>query len=142
MEESTRLDSVGQGKDIVVCPSCLTENVPSVDFCKNCGCPLSSIATIDPLRRAYSMGWAYRKAAGGPIGLIVLVGMWLLLLPTAILSPFAFLQPLRDDVSLPARAVYAILWGIPGLASGYLLYRMTRNYFRRRRPPRDDESHE
>ena len=135
MEHSERQNSAGQDKDLVVCPGCLAENVPSVDFCQSCGWPLSSTATIDPLRRAYSMGWAYRRSANGPIRLVVLVGMWLVILPTAVCLPFNFYLRPPDGLSFPACTGYAVLYAVLWSAGGDLLYRITRNYLRRRRVP-------
>jgi hypothetical protein len=120
----------------ILCPSCFAENAPDVDFCTKCGRPMSSMATIDPLRRAWSLGFFCRTAAENPPSLIVLWGAWLLLGSMAFASlamaALTFLE--ADEGHIDGMDV---VFGIFSLAFaaflGSILARMTARYVRAKR---------
>jgi len=68
--------------DVILCPGCIAENGRFADFCHNCGMPISSFATMDPLKHIYAQGWMYRKACSGRTSPIIVIGMWLIFAPT------------------------------------------------------------
>lgn len=108
---------------MIVCPGCQHAQEEGPHFCAACGAPLSALATVGPFERIFAQGHAYRRAAAGPTSRIVVAGMWLLLLPQ-----FAIL------LIAPPPAALALLL-LFGATHGVLLYRVTRNYLRRTRPP-------
>lgn len=44
-----------------LCISCLQPNAPGVHFCKHCGTPLSTYATIAPYEKCFALGDFARK---------------------------------------------------------------------------------
>jgi hypothetical protein len=88
------------------------------------------MATIDPLRRAWSIGFLCRTAASGPPRPIVLWGAWLLLGFTALASLVVALELLlqaRSDV-VPGVLLLALAAFL-----GNILARMTARYVRAKR---------
>jgi hypothetical protein len=118
----------------MLCPGCLVANEPSADFCVHCGRPLSSLATIDPVYRAYTWGWIYRKCASQPVRLFVLIVLWLGLLPTLavlfrrVTSPGSV--PLADYIDVGWAALLCAVYGM-------VLYKITRTFILKRREPGD-----
>jgi ribosomal protein L40E len=116
----------------LLCANCFAENAPDADFCRECGRPLSPMATIDPLRRTYSLGYWFRCAVQGRLSPFGFWGTWLVLgstmLASLVLAMGSLLQTHRD-----------VLGGISLLAQvallGTLLARMTVGYMRARREP-------
>lgn len=69
-----------------LCPHCLMQNVPDTNFCPHCGSPLSPYAAIGPWERLLAQGHIYRTAAEHPHRLIVVLGIWLIFIPTVFLG--------------------------------------------------------
>lgn len=118
-----------------VCPRCLDEVFPFVDFCPRCRTPLTSFANTGPLESALSEGWGLGEAiVTKQPRLVTLVGLLLLLTPT-LLGGTAFLvssgRSSGDEGATVGRLVAA---GTLGLA-GWALVHATRNYVRARRRP-------
>ena len=123
--------------EIALCPSCMAGNLPTFDFCDNCGCPIGRFVNLDPLKRIYSQGWLYRRSASGRIPPIVLMGIWLIF-GSDILTSALFLALSRSSegvagdpcvwATLPFTLLYAAI-----------LYRVTRNYLRWRNCAKIDE---
>ena len=118
-------DATGVGGR-AVCTSCLADNDPSTAFCCQCGNPIGDTSSLDPLKRIWAQGWVYRRAVASPYRLRVVIGMWLVFLPYAIL-PLVFLSR-RHSWSL-ADAVLTMPLGIIALA---VLAKVTINYVRHR----------
>jgi len=119
---------------LVVCPNCLEENEPYQHFCKNCGAPLSPISTVGPLERTLSDGFMYRQAVSGRRKLIVVIGIWIMFLPTFIFSLYllvlfliSYFDGLLEQIGL------AIGTLILGLVSFTILFRTTKNHLIARR---------
>ena len=123
--------------EIVLCPSCLADNLPTFDFCDNCGCPIGRFVNLDPLKRIYSQGWLYRRSASGRIPPIVLLGIWLIFGSDLLMSAL-FLAPIRSSEGV-ARDLW--VWSTLPFAVLYaaILYRVTRNYLRWRNCDKPDE---
>ena len=107
-------------ENIIACPSCLAENKSTVNFCVECGRPLGNFVNYDPINSIRSEGWAFRLASSKP-NAIILIGMWLLCIPTIITT-----------LVMVKTGAYGMLIGFP-LAGiyGLLLIKVTRNYFRK-----------
>lgn len=72
--------------NLVICPGCAKPNFEGAHFCTECGAPLTSYATTAPFESTLSRGYAIRRAvAERPRG-IVLIGIWLCMLPLALVS--------------------------------------------------------
>lgn len=75
----------GQGEEQIVCHNCIAVNHVESDFCRECGTPLSSFATLDPLKHIVATGDTWCKATSGPPKRITVVGMWLIFGPQLLL---------------------------------------------------------
>jgi hypothetical protein len=145
MDEDRSSERDAQDPARPLCPNCLREVEPDADFCAECGCPVSSMATTDPLRSAYSRGFWFRTAAHGGIKPIVFWGTWLLLGPW-VLGGVAALVFALGDLAEATRTGQKLTVGywvamllIVGItaAVAILLHRMTRNYLAHRGPHGD-----
>jgi membrane protein implicated in regulation of membrane protease activity len=85
-------------EDRPICNNCLKDNEPLAHFCSECATPLTSHATIDPMGSIYAMGDTYRKAAGHPHKLIIVIAMWLIFGPMIIMI-IDFMAPGSSHVS-------------------------------------------
>lgn len=102
-----------------LCTTCLHPNAPQTAFCKECGAPVGIISTVGPFERLFAEGFAYRQAVASPRKPIVLVGLWLIFLPTLL---FLFL--------LPPTTPYGLVMSPVWMLSIFILYRATRNFLR------------
>ncbi len=117
----------------VLCPSCQSLNDPFEAFCHECGAPIGSTATLDPVLSIQSQGFLFRKALDSPRP-IVLIGMWIIFLPALLVSGcFAIWFILyRYDFS-----AFFFFWGSVGMTyvCFIILYRTTKSYIVARRKP-------
>lgn len=122
----------------VVCPNCLAGNRVDEHFCHQCNTPLTSHAEIDPVGSIYAQGDTYRKAIANPVKPIVVIGMWLICGPTALICVGALLwmpvvffsdRPRRASDVLAAIAGFIVV-GAGAYVFGTMLFRVTRNFFR------------
>jgi len=119
---STESDTHSHPEDGVICPKCLLSNSTTAAFCAECGAPIGMIATTDPIQHIHAEGFAYRAAVDGPPSRIVLIGMWLLFGPFALVGPSLLL-------SLPsARVPELVAWNVASACALVVLFRTTRNY--------------
>jgi hypothetical protein len=114
-------------KETQICVSCMGPNGPSAHFCAKCGAPLDSYASTAPFESSFAAGSVYRSASERPRKLIVVIGIWLIFSPLAvmgiiIMSSLSFL-------------IGAALIAVPAT----IIWKTTRNYMKRKRT---DERHE
>lgn len=64
MRESKTLLQDPDHADAYLCPGCIQPVDPAADFCPNCGTPLSSIATIDPIMQLRTYRHFFTKVSG------------------------------------------------------------------------------
>lgn len=114
----------------MLCPSCMHQNLPEVDFCANCLAPLGRTTAIDPIKSIYARGFIYRQARVRP-SRRTLIGMWLIFGP-------ALLFPLFSLIKEPSWGV-VLFFAIPFPIAGVLLYRVTRSYIATQAAQRDVE---
>lgn len=132
-----------ESTDVIVCPSCLTVNGEHQHFCRECGTPLTALSVIDPVGQIYATGDTYRKAMNRPSRMIVVIGTWLIFLPTiltgGVLPVVAAVDNMEWDRIDPSRVVFlflSLMWGGACCAFfGSILYRVTRNYLRQQHEP-------
>jgi len=109
------------------CPSCLTANDISADFCSKCGHPIGSFVNLDPLNQVQSQGHLFREATNNPRSSIILIGLWIYFGITAFgISLVLF----YSDEELPLLA--NILFIGLGFLSCAILYKATKNYLNKR----------
>jgi hypothetical protein len=131
------MNEESENTERVLCPSCMSENLPTVDFCEKCGCPIGQFVNLDPLKRIYSQGWLYRRSASGRIPPIVLLGMWLIFgigLATSVLTMvhIGFSDAVYSDQLVWFNLPFVLLCAA-------ILYRVTKNYLRCRGSDRTNE---
>jgi hypothetical protein len=121
--------------DQTTCPGCGRPNAVDSDFCAACGAPLSWHATTDPFLTIFTEGYAARRALSQSPKPIIVIGVWLWMVPLAIVSSAGLVFVLGSFLyglfTFQLGHVIAALFGaIPtsiGLyISGSLLYRVTR----------------
>ncbi len=118
-------EAPGEG---ITCPTCAAPNPGDADFCNDCGRPVGATTGLDPLKTIRAEGYLYRQAVGGSPSLLVVVGLWGLVLPTAL----PLVLDWRNAVSAgdrPAAPILGLVLGLELLAAFYA----TRNYLRRHR---------
>ncbi|MCP4639608.1 MAG: hypothetical protein GY851_04215 [bacterium] len=126
MCEDPAFQKDGQNElDTPLCPSCLQSNPPTASFCEHCGCPISNIATHCPFGRTLTQGWLYRKIISGRPHPIALVGVWMILGPTALT---VVLMPILAGSHGGDIANY-LTGAIVSLTAALVLFKVTRNYF-------------
>jgi hypothetical protein len=114
-------------EEIPLCTSCLAPNDARSNFCSKCGAPLTSYAAIGPFEHLFAQGFAYRQAAERPRHPIVLLGIWLIFGPTALIGAFLLLYPPWSQWSHWGQS---ILGGFSALLSLAILTKTTWSYFR------------
>jgi len=119
---STESEPLPPTEDAALCPKCLLANSPTAAFCADCGAPIGMVANVDPMQHIYAEGFAYRPAVDGPPSFIILLGMWLLFGPLALVASFVVFN--ESTLTFSMDAPFAFL----GLISVIILYRTTRNY--------------
>jgi hypothetical protein len=119
---SIETDKHSEPHGSVVCPKCLRSNSTTAAFCADCGAPIGMVAAVDPIQQIHAEGFAYRSAVDGPPKLIILIGMWLLFGPLALMGPTLLIDGASNGIPK------AILFNILSACSAIILYRTTRNY--------------
>jgi hypothetical protein len=125
----------------VVCPHCLARNSARDEFCRQCGTPLTSRAVTEPMGQVYSEGDTFNKAIENPSKPIVLIGMWLICGPTALISTCAivgvfvwpFIEPLHGVQDVFLFCLLVVFVGGAAVIFDTMMYRITRNFIRQRR---------
>jgi len=115
--------------ETVACPNCLALNSPRADFCRECDCPIGELVNLDPLKRIWSQGWIYRKAAFGSTSRFILCGIWLLFGTAIIMVPGLILWEVEQY------GLYEWIFAVCFfMVYAVILFRVTRNYIRKSRP--------
>jgi hypothetical protein len=116
----------------IMCPSCLTTNVPFAPFCDSCGAPIGTTATLDPIQSINTQGFLFRKALEGRPKPIVLTGLWLMFFPALLGSLYAATHFILNRTGIADFFFFCVFVGF-GYVAFVILYRVTRNYLTARR---------
>jgi hypothetical protein len=116
----------------VICPSCQALNYRLETFCGSCGAPIGATATLDPVSTIHAQGFLLCKVVEAPPRAIVLIGVWIMLLPALVVSACMTIYLI---VNFRGLGNFIFFWLGAGLIviCSVILYRVTRNYFSRRR---------
>jgi hypothetical protein len=112
---------------LILCVSCLTENSQAQPFCRKCGAPISTTATLDPINQIQAQGHLFRTALRGRPRFIVLLGIWMMFFPVLLVSVSVAIHLITSH---DRRSDFVFFWAVAGLAyvSLVILYRITKNY--------------
>jgi hypothetical protein len=122
-----------------LCPGCGCPNASDANFCAACGAPLTWHATTDPLASVFAKGYAARRALRQPSKPIIAIGVWLWMLPLAVVSLALFIFVLAsllyglftfEFVYVIDALVVAVPAAVGLCISSTFLYRVTRGYMR------------
>ena len=119
--------------DQIVCPHCLHLNTPEAAFCTKCGAPIWIVANVDPMQQIYSEGFGFRSAVSGPPKRIILIGTWLVFLPSAGICLAGIYQFASFGIGTTG---FALTMPLGFAISVGILYRVTRNYLVKSREAR------
>ena len=106
-----------------LCVSCVFPNDPEAHFCAKCGAPLSSYAATGPFERIFAEGHVYRQAAERPRSLIVVVGIWVIFGPLALMGVILLVTGRTSGFALVLVGALLLIFSIAMIA------KTTRNYF-------------
>ena len=135
MDDRASSASDEEEQETMLCPACLAQNLPTARFCWKCDAPLDGLAVFGPLEQTRAQRFIFHRAATGPSGLLVVLGIWVLFAPVAVgffLLALPFCPTLGSFVDVVPGMAVALLWAI---LSGAFVWRVTANYIRRRRAP-------
>jgi hypothetical protein len=120
----------------ITCPSCQALVDARESFCRECGAPITTTATLDPMGSIHAQGFMLRKAVDGPPKPIVLIGIWIVFLPALAVSVYMAVSLITQQHGL---ASFVFFWVSVGLAyvSFRILFQVTKNYFSPPRKPRE-----
>jgi hypothetical protein len=79
-----------------VCPHCIEPIDAAANFCPKCGGPVTFHAFTDPIGSIHTAGYGYRQATSGRPNWIVLVGIWIIFFPNAVLALFVMRETISD----------------------------------------------
>jgi len=109
------------------CPSCLTVNSISADFCSKCDLPIGNYVNLDPVGQIRSQGHLFRKAANKPRSPIILIGLWIYFGITILgMSLVLFFSHQEFHFLLNIFFIGIVI------VSCSILYKTTRNYLNRK----------
>ncbi|NNE97964.1 MAG: hypothetical protein HKN25_02960 [Pyrinomonadaceae bacterium] len=99
-------------------------------YCINCNTPMNLSSSNDPIERMPAEGYAYRKAAETKPNIVVLIGVWLLFLPTFV---FCGLAVVGLIFGFYGGGFENFVWFwvslIVAVFSLVMLYKVSKNYF-------------
>ena len=104
----------------------MAPNDPDVNFCADCGAPLTSYASTGPFEHLFAEGAVYRQAAERPHNLVVVLGVWLIFGMLASIG--LFLLVLGRELSF----VVGIIGACSFAVSVAMIWRTTRSYATRK----------
>lgn len=116
----------------ITCPSCQALINANENFCRECGAPITTTATLDPIASIHAQGFMLRKAVDGSPKPIVLIGIWVMFLPALILSAYMAVYLITQQHGLGPFVFFWVFIGITYI-SFRVLFQVTKNYFSPRR---------
>lgn len=127
-EEELSLFDIGSAEG-TVCPSCAAFIGPNEVFCPECRAPISLLSNTDPLQRIQSEGFLYGKVVDSRPKPVILIGVWVICFPWALLSTWLALSALVNGIGA-GMGGFILFWLAVVLAifPMVVLFKVTRNY--------------
>ncbi len=114
-----------------LCVRCMAPNDPTVNFCAECGSPLSSYASTGPFEHLLAEGSVYRQAAEHPQKLVVVIGVWLMFGIFALTGLAFLIKGMKGSLT---ETFFGVVIGLPMVVVAVVMIRKTtRNYGARKR---------
>jgi hypothetical protein len=127
----TEEEESGEADDL--CTACLTPYGRLAYFCPRCGAPINTFASTLPFERTLAEGYAYRQAVESPRKFIVVAGIWVIFLPTALTSAVVLAQFGWHELEFSPEQLLTITSAVTMfVVSVILVTRTTVAYLRRR----------
>jgi hypothetical protein len=120
--------SVESEEERQLCISCLAPNFSDAHFCEKCGAPLDSYAATAPFEQIFAQGHAFRSATTGKPKLVVMIGMWLLFLPSILILFVQFRLYYTEQFPIFPTILISLPYAIIGSA---LIFHTTKNYLKK-----------
>ena len=123
----------------IVCGRCLTPNDPVEKLCTQCGAPLGDFGSTAPWEYGKARKKAYHEPTSPRKRPIILAAAWLLFGSPALYAGFVLVERLKEIAARePVTAAggeitFMIFGGLYLLASAWVLWVVTRGFFRRGR---------
>ena len=114
-----------------VCPSCAAFIGINEVFCPECRAPISLLSNTDPLQRIQAEGFLYGKVVDARPKPVILIGVWVLCLPWALLALGFALTFLSEGIGTGIGGFF-VFWLAIAMAvlPSVILFKVTRNYFK------------
>lgn len=114
-----------------VCPSCAAFIGINDVFCPECRAPISLLSNTDPLQRIQAEGFLYGKVVVARPKPVILLGVWVLCLPWALLAVGFALTFLSEGIGTGIGG-FVVFWLAIAMAvlPSVILFKVTRNYFK------------
>lgn len=114
-----------------VCPSCAAFIGINEVFCPLCRAPISLLSNTDPLQRIQAEGYLYGKVVDARPKPVILIGVWVLCLPWALLAVgFGLSFLVEAEGTGFGGFIFFWLWIAFAAIPSVILFKVTRNYFR------------
>jgi hypothetical protein len=114
-----------------VCPACAAFIGINEVFCPECRAPISLLSNTDPLQRIQAEGFLYGKVVDARPKPVILIGVWVLCLPWALLAVGFGLSFLSEAEGTGIGGfIFFWMWIAFAVIPTVILFKVTRNYFR------------
>ncbi|MGJ8676990.1 MAG: hypothetical protein ACSHX0_05700 [Akkermansiaceae bacterium] len=123
----------------ILCPSCGDVSPEDAKFCRHCSSPITSYASTGPFESIFAEGALYRAAISKPNKPIILIGIWLIFLPMALLVLDPIFALCSKGGMSNLSKLDSITWiqisiaSIVSTVAFYALYLTTRNYIKKQK---------
>jgi hypothetical protein len=128
-----------ESEEGTVCPACAAFIGPNEVFCPACRAPISLLSNTDPLQRIQAEGYLYGRVVDSRPKPVILIGVWVLCLPWALIAGSFALMILFAGIG-SGMAGFIAFWGAVALTifPAVVLYKVTRNYLKQPERARDE----
>jgi len=116
---------------LFACPSCLGPNTEFSQFCVNCGSPVGTTSTLDPMSVIRAEALVLDQAVNKPQRGIVVLGIWIIFFPVLLMTLASAIYEVSYDRGFQG---FVFFWVMAGLAlfSATVLIRVTKGFLRHR----------
>ena len=118
--------------ETVLCLACACENDANSAFCRYCNTWLALANNSDPLPQLVTEGDLYSKAVEGKPKLIVLIGIWVIFLMPLIFGAVSAFSIIAEGGGSGDTFIFYLFSIAISFFSFVMIYRVTKNYLKKR----------